>query len=98
MSKIWILNASPIIVIGKAGLLETVSPITRNWLIPEGVFNEISQKGEATQYVKRLSANAEVEILAVPEIDPIVGGWNLGRGESEGLNISRSERRRRGIG
>ena len=44
MSEIWILNASPIIVIGKAGLLEKISPIAEKWLIPEGVFQEISQK------------------------------------------------------
>lgn len=87
MNKLWILNASPIIIIGKAGLLYTISPITKNWLISQGVFEEISRKGSASLYLKELSTAAKVEILPVSEIDPIVSGWNLGRGESETLTL-----------
>ena len=83
-------NASLIIVIGKAGLLEKISPIADKWLIPEGVFQEISQKGSISQYIKELSTTSEVQILPVLKIDPVVTSWNLGRGESEVLTLTKS--------
>jgi predicted nucleic acid-binding protein len=32
-----------------------------------------------------------VDIITVPEIDPVVRGWNLGQGESEVLSLGRQE-------
>jgi len=37
MNNVFILNASPIILLGKAGLLQTVGPLAELWLLPEGV-------------------------------------------------------------
>ena len=35
MHKNWILNASPIIVLGKADLLKAISPLAKAWLVKE---------------------------------------------------------------
>jgi len=91
MSKVWILNASPLIVLGKADLLETISSVSLKWIIPQGVLKEISQKGIADKYITQISAKADVDIITVPEIDPVVRGWNLGEGESEVLSLGRQE-------
>ena len=34
MIKNWVLNASPIILLGKADLLKTISPLAKTWIIP----------------------------------------------------------------
>ncbi len=44
MKPNWILEVSPLIIFGKAGLLKTISPLAACWLIPEGVVREVSQK------------------------------------------------------
>ena len=46
MNKTLVLNASPIILLGKAGLLKIISPISKTWIIPEGVIKEIERKIE----------------------------------------------------
>jgi len=43
-NKVFILNASPIILLGKAGLLKTISPLAESWLVPEGVVAEVEAK------------------------------------------------------
>jgi len=37
MKRNWVFDASPLIVLGKAELLTTISPLASCWLIPEGV-------------------------------------------------------------
>ena len=44
MNENWALNASPIILLGKAGLLKTVSPLAKVWIIPESVIREVEAK------------------------------------------------------
>jgi len=44
MNENWVLNASPIILLGKADLLKTVSPLAKLWIILEGVIREVEAK------------------------------------------------------
>ncbi len=68
MNNNWILNASPLIVLGKANLLETISPISKLWLIPTGVIEEISKKSIADYYIKQLACKSTVEIKTIENI------------------------------
>jgi predicted nucleic acid-binding protein len=40
----FILNASPMILLGKADLLKTISPLAKSWIIPKGVVREVEKK------------------------------------------------------
>jgi len=44
MNKVFVLNASPIILLGKADLLNTVSPLADLWIVPEKVVSEVEAK------------------------------------------------------
>lgn len=44
MTTNWVMNASPLIVLGKADLLSVISPLATCWIIPNSVINEVSIK------------------------------------------------------
>ena len=44
MNSVFILNASPIILLGKADLLRTISPLAKLWVIPDKVAIEVEKK------------------------------------------------------
>lgn len=88
MIKTWVLNASPLIILGKADLLKTICHLYPKWLIPDGVYKEISRKSLADKFLAQMSSIANVERVNVGEIDSFVNGWNLGRGESEVLTLA----------
>jgi|GEM_PF-6014901 len=51
MSKNRVINASPIILLGKADLLKTLSPLAEKWIIPDGVLNEVQAKRPIDPYL-----------------------------------------------
>jgi predicted nucleic acid-binding protein len=88
MNENWVLNASPIILLGKADLLKTVSPLAKLWIIPEGVIREIEAKRPIESYLSEISYGSEVVKENVSKIDPSIAAWDLGRGESEVLTLA----------
>ena len=42
MVRKWVLNASPLISLGKAELLKSVSPLAETWIVPGAVIREVS--------------------------------------------------------
>jgi predicted nucleic acid-binding protein len=90
MNKDWVLNASPIILLGKADLLKSISPLAKTWMIPEGVIKEIEAKGSIESYLSALSCSSKIMRERVPEIHSSIAAWNLGQGESEVLTLALS--------
>ncbi len=88
MNSVFILNASPIILLGKAGLLCTISPLADLWIVPDGVISEIESKKPIAQYLEELGSAAEVTKQSVQHIHPLIASWDLGKGESEVLNLA----------
>jgi predicted nucleic acid-binding protein len=87
MKPNWVFDASPLIVLGKADLLSSVSPLAENWIIPEGVVKEVSRKGDIDLLLSKLSEDSRVERQTVA-IEPLVANWNLGNGESEVITLA----------
>jgi len=88
MNKVFILNASPIIVLGKTGLLKTISPLAESWIVPEGVIAEVEAKRSIDSYLSDLAQASNVRRGSVEFINPFVAAWDLGRGESEVLTMA----------
>jgi len=80
MSKSWILNASPIILLGKADLLKTISSLAEKWIIPDGVLNEVLAKRPIEPYLAALASDSEVVRETVSNIHPSIAAWDLGQG------------------
>jgi predicted nucleic acid-binding protein len=88
MNENWVLDASPIILLGKADLLKTVSPLAKVWIIPEGVIREVEAKRPIEPYLSEISYSSEVVQENVSKIHPSIAAWDLGRGESEVLTLA----------
>jgi predicted nucleic acid-binding protein len=87
-NKIFILNASPIILLGKAGLLKTISPLAESWIVPEGVVAEVEAKRSIDSYLSDLAKASNVSRSFVEHIHPSIATWDLGQGESEVLTLA----------
>ena len=85
MNKSLVINASPIILLGKADLLKTMSPLAKTWIIPNGVIHEVQAKRPIDPYLSDLASNSDVVRQIVLNIHPSIAGWDLGQGESEVL-------------
>jgi len=88
MNKNWIINASPMIQLGKAELLKTISPLAESWVIPEGVIQEIEKKSSIDSYLSYLGCSSKIVRKKVSKIHPLIAEWNLGQGESEVLTLA----------
>lgn len=82
------MNASPLIVLGKADLLSVISPLATCWIIPNSVINEVSIKSPTEPWLTQLAKHSQVSCQTVPIIDPIVASWNLGSGESDVITLA----------
>ena len=87
MNENWALNASPIILLGKADLLKTVSPLAKVWIIPEGVIREVEAKRPIEPYLSEISYSSEVVQENASKIHSSIAAWDLGQGESEVLTL-----------
>jgi predicted nucleic acid-binding protein len=88
MNKISVFNASPIILLAKAGLLKTIAPLAESWMVPEGVASEIEAKRSIDPYLYDLANASDVSREFVEHIHPLVTAWDLGQGESEVLTLA----------
>ena len=88
MPEIWVMNACPLIVLGKARLLRTISPLAREWIIPERVIQEIRVKQSIEPYLEELASGASITQQDVTNILPSIATWELGAGESAVMTIA----------
>lgn len=84
----WIINASPLILLGKIAQLELLPCLSTHMLIPAGVITEI-QQGTVNDVARQwLTKIPQDQIANIPHIHPTVAAWNLGRGEAEVLSFA----------
>ncbi|RKZ78422.1 MAG: hypothetical protein DRR19_26450 [Candidatus Parabeggiatoa sp. nov. 1] len=87
MKQNWIIDASSLIVLGKADLLKTISPLAECWVVPESVVQEVLEKSAIEPLLSQLSENAKVERQKMRAIEPLIARWNLGEGETEVITL-----------
>lgn len=84
----FIINASPIILLGKADLLQTISPLAKLWIIPKGVVREVEKKRSIEPYLSGLSCKSQVIQESSSTTHPLIAAWDSGQGESEVLTLA----------
>lgn len=91
MSKRWVTNASPLILLGKIQRLDLLLGQVDELVVPAGVVREVLERSDGEESISELrrfdSARVEHEI----EIPLNVQVWDLGMGESEVLAAAASE-------
>ncbi len=78
-----VVNASPIISLARIGCADFLSRLFDKFIIPEGVFQEITEYKYNDPAVEWLNAQNYQAIIRTIEVPEIISEWNLGKGESQ---------------
>jgi len=93
----WVINASPLIGIGRIDCLGLLSQLVPLILIPERVLNEVATglgKDASTARTLAWAAPYRVADVSVPQH---VAGWDLGSGETQVIALCLQDRSRRAV-
>ncbi|MBI4699944.1 MAG: DUF3368 domain-containing protein [Deltaproteobacteria bacterium] len=83
MARRWLLNASPIIALGRIGALPLLPGLATEMVVPEAVRREVEAPGARDPAFVDLQSIERLRIVRVARIPEPVAGWALGAGESE---------------
>lgn len=77
-----VVNASPLILLAKAGRLELLQALRRDLLVPKAVAEELRAKGSDDSVVQLVEGATWLRVISVPATQQSVAAWRLGAGES----------------
>ncbi len=88
MGSRWVVNASPLILLGKTDQHQLLRELTEELIIPEGVAREVRVRPDGERVLESLIAPPAVRVVSSGPIPKEVESWDLGRGESEVLALA----------
>ncbi len=83
-----VVNASPIICLGKSGLIGILPALFTDIVVPAAVIKEITARDDIAQACAPFLAHQSVKVEADIVIPPSVIAWDLGAGESSVLSCA----------
>ena len=87
MSRHWVVDASPIILLAKTGHLDLLPASADELLIPKAVAEEIRQGPSDDPARAWLDTEGEKAVESTGPVPETVAAWDLGRGESRVLSV-----------
>ena len=77
----FVVNASPLITLGRLARLDLLTELAEVVIVPRGVIDEVAAKSEKDWLVQAVERHAGVTVT--PDVPPPVSleDWDLGRGE-----------------
>lgn len=85
----WVVNASPVILLGKVEHLGLLEALCARMVIPAAVVSEVCADPHRDAGQDWLKNQAQAHIHDVGPIDPLITTWDLGIGESKVLTWAR---------
>ncbi len=82
-SKPWVVNASPLILLGKLRQLDLLTSLAPSLVIPDGVIREVAAGAERDQATSATVKWAREHRRPDVPVTATIGGWDLGAGESQ---------------
>jgi len=79
-------NASPLIILGKIAQIPLLPILAQSLVIPARVASEINAGPETDPARQWLSGPGRTYVQDTGPVEPLIAGWDLGRGESEVLS------------
>lgn len=83
--EIWVINASPLILLGKLGRTDLLESLTRQVIVPQAVFREVAAGAAGDAAMKAALDWAAPRVQDDILVPPSISGWDLGAGESQVL-------------
>ena len=87
MPEVWVVNASPVITLAKAGRLDLLTRLTDDLLLPDAVANEILQ-APASDPARQAVEQGWGQRVSVDNMPAMVLEWGLGAGETAAITIA----------
>jgi predicted nucleic acid-binding protein len=87
--RLWVVNASPLILLGEIGHLHILETLSETLVIPEAVVAEIRAGPQQDTAQRWLTADGHAYIRQAQPVDTVIAGWDLGAGESAVLTWAR---------
>jgi predicted nucleic acid-binding protein len=79
----WVVNASPLILLGKVEQIQLLSAMAGQIAVPRAVIREVSAKPDGERAVQTLTALGAA-IIVDDEVPPAnILSWDLGAGETQ---------------
>ncbi len=87
---ILVFNASPLIVLAKAGLLDRLIVLGNPARVPQAVVDEILRVDDENDPARRWLERDPVliEVVPTPPMSPFLAAWDLGAGESAVISLA----------
>ncbi|AFY47119.1 putative nucleic acid-binding protein, contains PIN domain [Nostoc sp. PCC 7524] len=85
MTRRWVVNASPLIVLNKINQIHLLFDLCDEVVIPSGVVREICVAPDDDPAKLWILNEGSSYIQDVVQIDPVIAAWGLGLGESHVL-------------
>lgn len=84
IEQTWVINASPLILLGKIDQLQLVEQLASRLIVPQSVFDEIAsgEQDRLTQSTLNWAQNHTQADIAIPVS---ILNWDIGAGESQVL-------------
>lgn len=83
MAERWVVNASPVILLGKAGVIHLLPLLCDELVVPAGVVAEVQQGRLADAGRAWLAGEGGKYVRPAPPLHPALAAWNGGAGEAE---------------
>lgn len=83
--EIWVINASPLILLGKLGRTDLLESLARQVIVPQAVFREVAAGVADDAAMEVALAWAAPRVQDDIPVPSSISGWDLGAGESQVL-------------
>ena len=88
MHKVAVINASPLILLSRAGRLDLLRPFAARVLVPQPVAEEVRRRGALDPTARALRDVDWLPVAPSPPVPVTIREWNLGAGESAVLAVA----------
>lgn len=85
MTRLWAVNASPLIVLEKINQIDLLVNVPDTLVIPQGVVDELNMGPQNDSVRVWIEANGK-PFIRDATLNPVIQSWDLGQGESHVLS------------
>lgn len=96
-TEAWVVNASPLILLWKADVLNLLWEQTDRVLVPQAVMAEICAKKEGTRIFTECREKTKVSFVQDEAAPPRLLAWDLGKGETQVMVHAQLEGAKRAV-
>ena len=84
----WVVNASPLILLGKTGHLDLLAALADTVVVPQAVVTEVGVKPDGAAVLAELTENLAYRVVVPEPAPPEILAWDLGAGEAQVITLA----------